>query len=404
MTPIPLDVMDYWRVNSYGYPNPFSLDAKSQEAWVTFESFYERDGMSYNDLKTFWGSSSAPRKLDRHAVESWKATFEEFGLLYVLSRSNAVTVTPGGKQIYQAAEQKNREAFVWIGLNLLFRYPVQGPPRGRGRSPAHRSADVLPYRFLYSAMRDLGDYFWWTELERILCRVFSTSEAKSAVAAVSEIRADSSLLRNFQLPVDNRKGGFYNSLNQIANHAGLNHLVLRQDDTGEHYGPTESRRRHFIDRELLPLVSAALGDPTTISNCAASALYVDRLPTAPGFSDEQVYFEYLGAPVPALAAVANATTPQLLDLAGDKVLFLKTGEHIELGVKTGNELSVRGKSWVLCQVARGQRVILSTDTRWSFLVLSKSLVNSDTVELSLRRARPITNFELIEEFFGGGDA
>ncbi|MBB5060763.1 hypothetical protein HDF16_005499 [Granulicella aggregans] len=404
MAPIPLDVLDYWRVNSYGYPNPFSGDVKSQEAWVTFESFYDRDGMSYSDLKGYWGSSSAPRRLDPHAVESWKATFEEFGLLYVISRSNAVTVTPGGHQIYQAAKALNREAFVWIGLNLLFRYPVQGPPRGGRRSVAHRSADVLPYRFLFSAMRDLGDYFWWTELERILCRVFSTSQAKRAVAAVGALRMDTSLLKTFELPVENRKGGFYNSLNQIANHAGLNHLVLRQDDTSEHYGPTESRRRHFIDRELLPLVSAALGDRTTLSDCAASALYVDRLPTAPTFTDEQAYFQYLGATVPTLAGVAAASAPQILDLAGDKVLLLKIGEHVERGEQAGNQVSVRGRLWVLCQVARGQRVILSTDTRWSYLVLTKDLINSDTVEVSLRKARPITNIRLIEELFGGEDA
>jgi hypothetical protein len=403
MPPIPLNVLDYWRVNSYGYPNPFSSDTKSQEAWITFESFFERDGMSYPDLKNYWLSPSAPRRLDKHAVESWKATFEEFGLLYVIARSNVVTITPGGKQIYQAVKERDRDAFVWIGLNLLFRYPVQGPPRGRDRSPAHGSADVLPYRFLFSAMRDLGDYFWWTELERIICRVFSTSQAKEAVAAVSALREDTSLLKNFELPVENRKWGFYNSLNQIANHAGLNHLVLRQDDTGEHYGATESRRRHFIDRELLPLVSAALGDRTTVSHCAASALYVDRLPTAPTFADEQEYFLYLGAPVPTLAGVAAADAPRLLDLAGDKVLFLKIGKHVERGAQAGSELTVRGRSWVLCQVARGQRVILSSDTRWSFLVLGKSLINSETVELTLRKARPITNVRLIEELFGGED-
>ena len=47
--------------------------------------------------------------------------------------------------------------------------------------PSSRQSDLLLYRFLYSAMRDLGDYFWWTELQRIFCRVFSTSEAKPAV-------------------------------------------------------------------------------------------------------------------------------------------------------------------------------------------------------------------------------
>src|SRR5579885_3166965 len=183
MPAAPLQTQDYWRVNSYGYPNPFVQERKAKEAWVTLKSFYERDYGAYTSLKEFW-ESHRPRKLDSHAVESWKATFEEFGLLYVISRSNKITITPAGKQFYEAAVQEHEEDFVWIGLNLLLRYPLQGPPRGRHKSPAHGTSDLLPYRFLYSAMRDLGDYFWWTELERVFCRVFATSEAKPAVEAV----------------------------------------------------------------------------------------------------------------------------------------------------------------------------------------------------------------------------
>src|SRR5258707_795654 len=148
----PLQTQDFWRVNSYGYPNPFNLDAKSQEAWATFRSFHEHDNAAYSSLKQFWNSNSAPRRINSHTVESWKAAFEEFGLLYVISRSNIVTITPAGKQFLEAAVQQSESDFVWIGLNLLCRYPVQGPPRGRDKSAAHGKADVLLYRFLYSAM------------------------------------------------------------------------------------------------------------------------------------------------------------------------------------------------------------------------------------------------------------
>src|SRR5205085_364983 len=132
----------------------------------------------------------------------------------------------------------------------------------------------------YSAMRDLGDYFWWTELERIICRVFATSEAKAAVDAINDIRATPSHITAYPL-ASVRKGAFYNSLNQVANHAGMNHLVLTQDDSSEHYPSPESRRRHFIARRFMTLVNAALGDTSTPAGCRTSALYVDRLPTAP---------------------------------------------------------------------------------------------------------------------------
>ena len=394
---------DFWRVNSYGYPNPFSSDTKSQEAWTTFLSFYENDRGSYDSLKAFWASPEAPRRLNSHAVESWKATFEEFGLLYVISRSNTISVTPAGNQFYDAVEKKNRDDFAWVGLNLLFRYPLQGPPGRRSKSAAHGDADLLPYRFLHSAMRDLGDYFWWTELERILCSVFSTSAAPTAIDAVRELRANPSKIEEHPLPVDRRKGAFYNSLNQVANHAGLNHLVFKQENEGEHYGPNESRRRHFFNRDYLSLVSAALGDPTSPTGCDVSAMFVDRLPVAPVFTQEQAYFDYLGAVVPSLTVAGTASAPEAVAVAGDTVFLLKSGEHFESVFVGDRERTVKGNTHTLCRVARSHRVILSTDLNWTYLVVGKDLVGPSAVRLSLRRARPITNIEPIETLFGGDD-
>ena len=399
----PLQIGDFWRVNSYGYPNPFSPDVNAREAWNTFLSFYKNDQGSYRSLKRFWESPEAPRKLDSHAVESWKATFEEFGLVYVISRSNTITVTPAGKQFYDAAERNDSNDFVWIGLNLLFRYPLQGPPRGRSKSAAHSESDLLPYRFLHSAMRDLGGYFWWTELERVLCRVFSTSTARAAVDAIHHLRAHASDVEDYSLPVDRRKGAFYNSLNQVANHAGMNHLVFEQDNEGSHYGLNERRRRHYFNRDYLSLVSTALGDATSLTDCDVSAMYVDRLPTAPVFTDEQAYFDYLGAVVPNLTAPGAAATPEAITVAGDTVFVLRSGEHFESVFVGDRERVLQGNTHTLCRVARSHRVILSTDLNWTYLVVGKDLVGPTGVRLSLRRARPITNIEPIETLLGDDD-
>jgi hypothetical protein len=402
--PSPLaQTRDYWRVNSYGYPNPFMQESKPQEAWLTFKSFYERDNGEYTSLKDFW-ESNPRRRIDSHTVESWKTTFEEFGLLYVISRSNRITITPAGKQFYEAAVSEREDDFVWIGLNLLLRYPLQAPPRRRSKSRAHADSNVLPYRFLYSAMRDLGDYFWWTELARIFCCVFATSEAKAAVEAARHIRQEPSQIAAFPLPADQRKGGFYNSLNQVILHAGMNHFILVQDDESEHYGPNEPRRRHFINRKYLSLISVALGDSLTPTDCAASAMYVDRLPTAPSFEDEQAYFDYLGAAVTGLREVTSAAAPQTVRLAGDTVFVLKEQEHFEGVTATAMERTIRGKTSVLCRIARNHRVILSSDTMWTYLVTGKDTIGADTVRLSLRRARPISNIEPIETLLGGENA
>ena len=400
----PLQIRDFWRVNSYGYPNPFGANAKALEAWATFDSFFQRDQGSYSSLKSYWRSREAPRILDNHAVESWKATFEEFGLLYVISRSDTITVTPAGKQFHDAAEEENEHDFAWIGLNLLFRYPVQGPPRGRQRSAAHRDADILPYRFLYSAMRDLGNYFWWTEMERILCRVFSTSAARPAIDAIRHLRANPSEIEKYRLPADRRRGAFYNSLNQVANHAGMNHLVLARDNDGEHYGPNENRRRHFIKHDYLSLVSLALGDSTDPNNCDASAMFVDRLPSAPTFTDEDAYFDYLGAEVPSLAAAQDMAAPKAIAFHGDTVFVLKSGKHFDSVAEAERERTIQGDTLTLCKIARNHLVILSTDVNWTYRVVGKAQASSTTVRLILRRARPITNIEPIEPLFGDNDA
>lgn len=399
----PLQTPDYWIVNSYGYPNPFKKEKRSQEAWFTFKTFYERDNGQYTSLKSFWESNQAPHKLSSNAVESWKATFEEFGLLYVISRSNKIVVTPAGQQFHDAAQWEHVEDFIWIGLNLLLRYPLHGPPRGR-RSAAHEASDLLPYRFLYSAVRDLGDYFWWTELARVLCRVFATSEATAAVKAIHEIRQDPSRISAYPVPADKREDRFYNSLNQVVVHAGMNHILLIQDNESEHYGPNESRRRHFINRDYLSLISVALGDSIAPSECLGSALYVDRLPSAPSFEDEQSYFDYLGAPVPSVSTATAASVPQTIKLAGDIVFILKLTEHFEPITTNVLERTIQGKTHILCRIARNHRVILSSEKMWTYLVTGKDVISADTVKLSLRRARPITNIEPIEVILGGENA
>jgi hypothetical protein len=131
---------------------------------------------------------------------------------------------------------------------------------------------------------------------------------------------------------------------------------------------------------------------------------VDRLPTAPTFDNEQSYFDYLGAPVSSLLAVSKAAAPKTVNLAGDTVFVLKQGEHFEPVATDVLQRSIRGKTYVLCSIARNHRVILSSDKMWTYLVTAKAATGADTVQLSLRRARPISNIDPIETLLGGENA
>lgn len=387
--------LDYWRVNSYGYPCFFSDNEKSQEAWTTLLTFF--DFTDYDALKTSWSSPGAPRQLSPHAVESWKATFEEFGILFVESRSNKITITPAGIQLREAAERDDREEFAWIGLNLLLRYPLRGPRRPK--SDAHKQSDLLLYRFWYAALLDLDGYIWWTELERILCRVFLTNEATDAIEDIRILRIHPELITQVKIPVDQRQGGFYNSLNQVAVHAGMNHLLLGSEDLECPYGITEPKRRQFIRKDWSEMIRKALSNSGSSDQCATGGLAIARLPAAPNFHDEGDYFDYLGAPVTLMSAhVASSLVS--IDMHGERVFFLSQGENYQLL----DEQIIAGPVASLCQLARGQRIILSHDERWTHLVEAKELVNANVVRIRLRRARPISNIEVIRTLRGEKNA
>jgi hypothetical protein len=390
--PIANRVSDYWRVASYGYPCCFSEGEAANNAWTTLLTFFRFD--RYDELKAHWNSSAAPWKLNHAAVESWKAAFEEFGLLYVISGSNRITITPAGHQLKQAADSKDESGFAWIGLNLLLRYPLRGVRRPK--SDAHRNSDLLLYRCWYAALLDLDGYIWWTELQRILCRVFSTAEAAAAISDIKRLRSDPTLLTAVSLPVTvHKKEGFYNMLNQVAGHAGMNHLILGQDNAESPYGITEPKRRHCIRQEWLGMIRKALSDFGEADQCPTGGSAIARLPTAPTLVDETEYFAYLGAAVAPMSSLADSALTAI-ELQGERVFFLELHKHYRLEDK----VTIVGSVAALCQLAKGQRIILSHDESWTYLVEIKALADASNVRMQVRKARPISNINAIRTLQG----
>lgn len=386
---------DYWKVNSYGYPNPFG-DEKAVQAYETLSSFF--DFSSYSKLKAFWGSTAAPRLLAPHAVESWKATFEEFGLLYVLTGDDTIHITPAGEQFKDAGDKKLSKELSWIGLSLLLRYPLRGIRRPKG--PKHATSDLLLYWFLFAAMRELGNQFWWTELEHVLSQVFKVAEGPSALEHVRDLRAGRKTISSFPLPVANRKGGFYNSLNQVVVHASMGYLLLGKSTDDSLYLAGDTERRHWILNEAVALVDLALGGSKAATECdggSGGSHFIARMPAAPTFGDEQSYFDYLGALVPPIPKPSASTPLPEISFEGGVVPVLRHNEEYELV----ESLVIRGDLSQLCKLARGQRLILTHDLARSFILEDKKRESESKLLLEVRKARPITNpqpvFELLEQ-------
>lgn len=386
---------DYWRVNSYGYPNPFSDDVKHVQAWQTLETFYEYT--SYASLKKYWSSSTAPRALSSHAVESWKATFEEFGLLYVPRGSDQIRVTPAGHQFRAAAVEQNQVQWVWIGLNLILRYPLRGP-RG-SRKGEQGDSDLLPYWYLYAAMRELSNYIWFAEIERVIGTTIRREDAAAAVRLVKRLRAGEVDISSVPLPVSNRRGQFYNSLNQVPNHASLGYTIFDKTSAVAHYDEPRGERRHELVSRWLPLLDLALGNTvssTEDADCSDSGAFIERMPSAPDFGgDEDAYFEYLGAAVGPVEEVAGASEgPRLMPFGQGTVAVLRPGADY---TAQGDDVIV-GPIGCVCRLAREQRVILAHDLSRTYKVLDKHRRTDGLVEVRVRRARPISDPTPIEAF------
>ena len=130
--------------------------------------------------------------------------------------------------------------------------------------------------------------------------------------------------------------------------------------------------------------------------CVSQTATTARLPAAPNFANEQAYFEYLGARVTPMASAA----PRLatIHVLGERVYFLSEPGDYQLD----RDGSLTGAVATLCQLGRRQRIILQHDSRWTYLVESKELLDARTVRIRVRRGRPITDINVVRRLLGRG--
>lgn len=375
--------MATWLVNSYGYPNPFETSRSARLAWEMFESFLAHP--RYDAIKAFW-KDHASRRVAAHGVESWKAAFEEFGLLYVLSGTDDVVITPGGRQLVNAAHTKDERLFAWIGLNLILRYPLRGKATRHSKGPEFDQSDLLLYWFLNAALVEL-DGFWHSELFRILSKVFRRADAQAAIDLVRQLRNGSEDIYRHPDPSDGKTGGVYNALNQVMVHGSLNHMLFTSvADDSPYFTDAHENRWHHLNkfRDLIEL-SLVVRLPPDSTTCSGLGTLIQRMPAAPYFSDEEKYFSYAGAAVVPLAdaqAQAHGAAAPAVNYNEEPVFLLTADRHFTRISATDLSGPIRS----LCVLAEGQRVLVSDELGFTYMVEHKQLVG-DQVRIHLRRAR-----------------
>lgn len=381
-----------WRFNSYGYPTPFSAQANHRKAWDTLQVFF-RD-LTYGGVKQVLAEQ---RGLDHAAAESWKAHFEGLGLLWVPRGTDEVIRTVGGNQFVEAAVAGEMERWAWVALNLLLRYPLRGP-RGNRRG-AIADSDILPFWFLYAALLDLDDTLWFAEVERVIPSAVLRTQAQSTVEKIAQLRLKPSLIEEVLLPYDrSSKSAHYNSLNQLTNNGSLGKLTISHERSEPIYSVENGERLHRLVPTWKSLVEDALGGASEGSDhCDFADTWISRMPAAPPRpTNEEDYFSYLGAQVPGRSEVAAAKLPSHGE-ASDRVLVLSKGTHYKLQ----SVERIVGPASFLCQVAIDQRVVLSHNLEYTYLVREKARQTAGEVVCMVQRARPISDPRVFVPYIQG---
>lgn len=218
-----------WVTSNIGYPNFF---AESENLAITFRGLAAGAvaGDPYEQVKINVRLSLG---VTRHAVETRKAAFQEYGLLFVKPRSNRITLTPLGEFIWQFAETPeqataNRQDVLFALSRGLARYqfPNPAPVGSDGGRDLAKVSDVRPYLSLYYLMYSLNGLLFDHELYGVVFELMRMADLPSAINKIQAARrSGKSFPRITQIP-NNRSGG--NLGIYFMAHLGLANIIVKR--------------------------------------------------------------------------------------------------------------------------------------------------------------------------------
>ena len=172
-----------WKTSFLGYPNLFTGTTDAHELGNFFRSIADaaRREISYRDFKN---DAQARFGVSAHQTETKKAAFQEFGLAYVAPRSDLISLTPAGSQLFdlartpEMADAEKRKVLLLLG-RALSRYQFRKSFSTRSKKGMGRVTDVLPYLAAYYLLLKLdglitaselfGAVFWRTKNAGFTC-------------------------------------------------------------------------------------------------------------------------------------------------------------------------------------------------------------------------------------------
>jgi hypothetical protein len=272
-----------WFTSAIGYPEFYDGSPNGLALGEAFKTFAEaaKNRLTYEEAKGLFDQSE-------HQVETKKAAFQEFGLLYVVPRSNRVSLTPLGAQVAQliseAPDDKRNRWQVAVALAYgLSRYQFNNPlPVGgnKGRARAE-SSDLRPYLVAFYMLHRLNGVLTSTELFGGLFGVQNGDEVEAMIKTILRARSRKAPLPPLpDLPANPRTQE--NLKIYLMSHLGLGSQILTRFEDESLYGEAQqtfelTQRGYEITAAILDLEWRrwkAHGEP----------------PSASEFVDETTYF------------------------------------------------------------------------------------------------------------------
>jgi hypothetical protein len=239
------------------------------------------------------GQAPNPAVSDQR-LRTWKAAFEEMGLLTV-DDGGAVRATRFGRAVVdglQAVEHTLTSAnrrIAQLGAQVANRVML-AKPDGRGQPPAGvpSDSDLLPLRVIWRAFRKLGDRLHWQDINRVLGHLHYDRDVESAIDRIVRFRrnhpnayptgrADLASLGSAPLTDDPRH------ITPWFNRAGIGGMLIPSEADAEGF--------RILPSDSVTIIDGLLGQP---------------VPPAPAHarSDREAYISYLMEPVERAARPA----------------------------------------------------------------------------------------------------
>lgn len=178
-----------WKTSSIGYPNFLSEDGAAFHLAEVFRSLANLAdaGITYDEAKKTFAHISA------HQVETKKAALQQFGLLYVVPRSGALSVTPIGRRILQLAPNPSTAATarkqLLSSLALaLARYQFNNPLPAGGKKDWASMSDVRPFLALYYLWLKCDGILTISELFGVIFGIRHMSNLPAAARQIKRAR------------------------------------------------------------------------------------------------------------------------------------------------------------------------------------------------------------------------